>query len=84
MPIITVTRSAQLARQIHLHRGCYPYLYEEPRCEPWQQDVENRIQHAVEYGVLHGLLSRGDSVVVVQGWKSGVGHTNTMRILRAE
>jgi len=81
VPIITVTRSPQVARQIHLYRGCYPFLYEYSREELWQEDVEKRIRHAVEHGFKHGLLKRGDTVVVVQGWKSGGGHTNTMRII---
>jgi pyruvate kinase len=25
VPILTVTRNEQTARQIHLHRGCYPF-----------------------------------------------------------
>jgi pyruvate kinase len=30
VPIITVTRYQQIARQCHLYRGCYPYHYERP------------------------------------------------------
>jgi pyruvate kinase len=38
----TVTRNEQTARQIHLHRGCYPFWYPEPRGieqHQWQTDV---------------------------------------------
>jgi pyruvate kinase len=37
-----VTRNEQTARQIHLHRGCYPFWYPEPRGiqgHQWQTDV---------------------------------------------
>lgn len=27
MPIIVVTRNPQTARQVHLHRGCFPFYY---------------------------------------------------------
>jgi len=29
------------------------------------------------------VLSKNDSVVVVQGWKGGMGNTNTLRIVKA-
>jgi pyruvate kinase len=81
VPIITVTRNASAARQCHLHRGCYPFLYTQGHRDVWQEDVEARIQWALEMGIKYGLLKRGDSVIAVQGWKGGFGHTNTMRIL---
>lgn len=37
-----VTRNQQTTRQIHLHRGCYPFWYSEPRGiqeHQWQTDV---------------------------------------------
>lgn len=39
---IIVTRSEQTARQMHLHRACYPFYYPEPRgveAHQWQTDV---------------------------------------------
>lgn len=38
----SVTRNQQTSRQIHLHRGCYPFWYPEPRGienHQWQTDV---------------------------------------------
>jgi pyruvate kinase len=81
VPILTVTRFAYVARQSHLYRGCYPFLYDKERLTPWQEDVESRIKYAVDHGVRHGLLKKGDAVIVVQGWKGGSGHTNTMRVI---
>lgn len=31
-----------------------------------------------------GVLNRGEVVVCVQGWRGGMGHTNTIRIVPAE
>lgn len=39
---LSVTRNEQTARQIHLHRGVYPFWYAEPRgitSQQWQTDV---------------------------------------------
>ena len=47
LTVLKVTRNQQTARQIHLHRGCYPFWYPEPRgipAEQWQTDVDNRIR----------------------------------------
>jgi pyruvate kinase len=103
IPIITVTRNPQTARQIHLHRGCYPFVYEKPRntpvsasdtylgssdtylspseSAPWQEDVDSRIRFGMEQGVKYGLLNHGDPVIAIQGWKGGLGNTNTLRVL---
>ncbi|CDO73198.1 hypothetical protein BN946_scf185007.g253 [Trametes cinnabarina] len=84
VPIITVTRNQQTARQIHLHRGCYPFWYPEPRgIEPhqWQTDVDNRIRFGLRNALKLNIIETGTTVVAVQGWKGGLGHTNTLRIL---
>jgi pyruvate kinase len=41
---LTVTRNQQTSRQIHLHRGVYPFWYPEPRgveSHQWQTDVSD-------------------------------------------
>ncbi|EIM92741.1 pyruvate kinase [Stereum hirsutum FP-91666 SS1] len=84
VPIITVTRSEQTARQIHLHRGCYPFWYNEPRgiqSHQWQVDVDNRIRFGLRSALAMNLLKPGSTIIAVQGWKGGLGHTNTMRVL---
>jgi len=87
VPIITVTRNAQLSRQLHLFRGCYPLLY--PRDPPpstsgdlaWVEDVEARLAWAMEEGKRIGWLAPGDHVICIQGSRGGIGFTNTLRIL---
>ncbi|OBZ78882.1 Pyruvate kinase [Grifola frondosa] len=79
-----ITRNQQTARQIHLHRGCYPFWYTEPRgIEPyqWQTDVDNRIRFGLRNALKLNIIQTGSAVVAVQGWKGGLGHTNTLRIL---
>ncbi|KAI9311024.1 pyruvate kinase [Dichotomocladium elegans] len=48
---------------------------------PWQEDVDNRILWGMEQAIKYGLLKHGEAVVAIQGWKGGLGNTNTMRIL---
>jgi pyruvate kinase len=84
VPIIVVTRDEQTARQLHLHRGCYPFWYPEPRnvqSHQWQTDVDNRIRFGLASALKLAIIKTGTSVIAVQGWKGGLGHTNTMRIL---
>ncbi|KAF7965666.1 hypothetical protein HWV62_42388 [Athelia sp. TMB] len=84
VPIITVTRNEQTSRQIHLHRGVYPFWYPEPRGieqHQWQTDVDNRIRFGLRNALALNLIKPGSTIVAVQGWKGGLGHTNTLRIL---
>jgi len=84
VPVITVTRNEQTARQIHLHRGCYPFWYPEPRgvqSHQWQTDVDNRIRFGLRHALALNIITPGTTIIAVQGWKGGLGHTNTLRIL---
>jgi pyruvate kinase len=83
-PILTVTRNEQTSRQIHLHRGVYPFWYPEPRgvqSHQWQTDVDNRIRFGLKNALALNIIKPGSTVIAVQGWKGGLGHTNTLRIL---
>ncbi|KAK9702670.1 Pyruvate kinase [Basidiobolus ranarum] len=87
-PIITITRNASVARQAHLYSGCYPFLYQQPAVEgsdplEWQEDVDARIDFAIEHGVKAKLIEKGQPIVVVQGYKEGLGNTNNMRVIIA-
>jgi pyruvate kinase len=83
-PIICVTRNEQTARQLHLSRGVYPVFYPEPRGVPqdrWQIDVDNRIRFGLKTALQLSIVKPEATVMAVQGWKGGLGHTNTLRIL---
>merc|ERR1711884_1009974 len=81
-PILTVTRFDQVARQLQLYRGCIPLLYEQPGPEgAWMDDVDARVQYAIDFGKKSKFISSGDNVVVITGWRQGSGSSNTVRIL---
>jgi len=80
-PIMCVTRFPQVARQSHLFRGVVPVYYTADRVEDWMDDVNARVEYAVDTGKEMGFIKTGDPVVVVTGWQAGAGFTNTMRVL---
>jgi len=86
-PIIMVTRSQRAARYSHLYRGVYPFWFPEEKPDfnevPWQEDVDSRLTWGIVNAMKLGVLNRGDAVVCVQGWRGGMGHTNTLRIVPA-
>ncbi|KAH7563476.1 hypothetical protein BM1_00523 [Bipolaris maydis] len=87
-PIIMVTRNAMAARYSHLYRGVYPFYFPEAKpdfkTQPWQEDVDRRLKWGIMNAIKLGVLSKGDPVICVQGWRGGMGHTNTLRIVPAQ
>ncbi|PVU97998.1 hypothetical protein BB559_001840 [Furculomyces boomerangus] len=93
-PILVLTRDDRVARNAHLSRGCYPIVYRvgKPEItsldsfemrEKWQMDVDSRISFAIDHAISRGLCKKNDKIICIQGWRGGVGNTNTMRIMRA-
>jgi len=87
-PIIMVTRNARASRYSHLYRGVYPFHYPHAKPDfkttPWQEDVDNRLKWGIAHAIKLGVLNKGDAVICVQGWRGGMGHTNTLRVVPAE
>merc|ERR1719289_672891 len=81
-PILAVTRFDQVSRQKQLYRGLTPLYYTEPRSEEWHDDVDKRVEFAVEFGKKNRFISSGDNVIVITGWRQGSGASNTSRILK--
>jgi len=83
-----VTRNARAARYSHLYRGVYPFHYDSAKPDfktvPWQEDVDNRLKWGIHHAIALGVLKQGAAVVCVQGWRGGMGHTNTLRVVPAE
>lgn len=50
---------------------------------PWQEDVDRRLKWGIMNAIALKILVTGDAVVCVQGWRGGMGHTNTLRIVEA-
>ncbi|XP_029430238.1 pyruvate kinase PKM isoform X1 [Rhinatrema bivittatum] len=80
-PIIAVTRNGQTARQAHLYRGIFPVLCKEPVHDVWAEDVDLRVNFAMDNGKARGFFKSGDVVIVLTGWRPGSGYTNTMRVV---
>jgi pyruvate kinase len=59
----------------------YPFFFPEKKPDfdiaVWQEDVDRRLKWGIEEGKKLGLLAKGDTVVTVQGWRGGMGYTNT-------
>jgi len=80
-PILAVTRCEQTARQSHLFRAVFPMLYNKPANDVWAEDVDLRVNFAMEFGKHRKFFKSGDVVIVVTGWRPGSGYTNTMRVV---
>lgn len=50
----------------------------------YSSHLDARLRYGMTQGIEAGLLKKGDVVVMIQGWKGGLGNTNTMRVLHAE
>lgn len=87
-PIFMVTRNASASRYGHLYRGVYPFHFPEQKPDftkvNWQEDVDRRIRWGITEAMRLKVLTQGETVVVVQGWKGGMGNTNTLRVIKAE
>jgi len=87
-PIFMVTRNASASRYGHLYRGVYPFYFPEQKPDfnkvNWQEDVDKRIKWGIAEALKLKVLTKGETVVVVQGWKGGMGNTNTLRVIKAE
>jgi len=50
----------------------------------WSDDVDGRVQFAIEVGKARKFLKSKDFVIVVTGWQPGSGFTNTMRVVQID
>ncbi|GAW16761.1 hypothetical protein ANO14919_061980 [Xylariales sp. No.14919] len=87
-PIFMITRTASASRYSHLYRGVYPFLFPEKKPDfdkvNWQEDVDKRISWGISNALRLNVLTLGETVVVVQGWRGGMGNTNTIRVVKAD
>lgn len=68
-------------RQAHLYRGILPLHFDGERGADWPQDVDKRIEFALNVGKTRGFLKKDDSVIVITGWRKGAGASNTLRVV---
>ncbi|WKY08606.1 hypothetical protein Q1695_007832 [Nippostrongylus brasiliensis] len=84
VPIISISRDARVARQLHLYRSVFPLHWPKERNPDWKADVEERIQYGISVGMKRGVIKPHDTLIVVTGWHHGAGYTNTIRVVAAE
>lgn len=76
-----MTRNPIKCRQLCLYKGIIPLLYPPEKSQFWLKDMDDRIQAALKLGQKEGFLKVADPIIVITGWKQGLGYTNTMRII---
>lgn len=68
-PIIAVTRNHQTARQAHLYRGIFPVVCKDPVQEAWAEDVDLRVNLAMNVGTCQGERAPGGGLgKVLEHW----------------
>jgi len=78
-PILVVTSSPRVARQILISRGCVPFLVEN------MKGTDAIIQRAKEWGKQIGLCCVNDKIVVTSGnLEATSGSTNIMKVERVD
>lgn len=78
--IFSVTRDAEVARSLHLFRNVYPILFTGSRVDKWEDDIEQRVKFIIKHAVDSGLFKVGSKLVLLTGYKSGAGHSNSIRV----
>ncbi|CAI2738765.1 unnamed protein product [Dicrocoelium dendriticum] len=48
----------------------------------WSEDMDARLNAAMDNAWRRGFVGGGDQVVIVTGWRAGTGATNTVRVLQ--
>ena len=54
----------------------------EPRAKSWVDDMDRRINLAIDAGWERNVVKAGSAIVIVTGWRAGSGFTNTIRVIR--
>jgi pyruvate kinase len=86
-PIICITTDQITSRQLHLTRGVYPVYCPLPydsNSTTWPNYIDSMVAYGIRECARKGMrmLKAGDIAIVVQGWTSSSGHTNTLRVIR--
>ncbi|XP_011305724.1 pyruvate kinase PKM-like isoform X2 [Fopius arisanus] len=82
-PIAAVTRYGITARWLRLYFGVHPIHY---KCSPdpdWNQDLDCRVERAMNYLRQWKYIDTGDPVIVVSGWRRDHSFTHSIRLVYA-
>lgn len=66
---------------MHLYRGIFPIHYSDAAKKDWRDDMDARINCALDMAWDRNIVKPGSSIVIVTGWKAGSGSTNTVRVI---
>lgn len=74
-PILVITSSPRVARQILISRGCVPFLVEN------MKGTEELLQRAISWAKSIGLISVNDKIVITSGiLEATSGSTNMLKV----
>ena len=80
-PNIAVMHNPQTARQAHLYHGIFPVLCKDAVQDAWAEDVDLRVNLAMNVGKARDFFNKEIVVIVLTGWSPGSDFTNTMRVV---
>ncbi|XP_005103610.1 pyruvate kinase PKM [Aplysia californica] len=80
--VIAVTKSIHTARCLNLYRGVFSVVHTGASCDEWYMDVDMRIHYALQRARERGYVKTGETAILVTGFQSGPGFTNTVRSVR--
>jgi len=80
-PILAVTKDPMVARQMHLYRGLFPIEFPQGPAADWREDIDARLNVAIDIAWEKQIIKTNSMIVVVTGWKAGSGYTNTIRVI---
>lgn len=81
-PIILVTRNPHTSRIGHLYNNIFPMEYITARMDKWTDDVNARLEFAIQKGRDMGFVKTDSYVVFVCGYQPGSSTTNSMQIIK--
>lgn len=80
-PTIAVKCNPQTARQAHLYHGIFPVLCKDVVQDAFAEDVDLRVNMAMNVGKALGFFKKADVIIVMTSWCPGSGFTNTVHVL---
>ncbi|KAH8878131.1 Pyruvate kinase [Schistosoma japonicum] len=79
-PVVAIMRRPEIARKCHSTRGIHPFVYTGEKLSEWSDDMDERLNAALNFAKKRGFIGDGDQIIVVTGQEAGSGSTNTVRI----
>ncbi|XP_015123632.1 pyruvate kinase [Diachasma alloeum] len=80
-PIVAVTRYGIAARWLRLYFAVHSIHYRCPPHPDWNQDLDCRVERAMNYLRQWKYIDTGDPVIVVSGWRRDQGFTHSIRLV---